>query len=236
MTKHHGRRAAHSAHIRGHDRRPDGVGPAVDALPFGEGDCLHLSPPAEVGIRIGSQCRHAIDHALAEPLSTSPLRHGDTDPFGRHVAAGSGSVVAGRNKESCLADETAAQNTLKQNWPKYLAADKSDCVTLENSGGPASYVELLSCLEVMRDARTIRNEDPLESDLGPPADPNSPACTAASVRVGGPATPNRSGEQPGAGGESSTARSQERKYVAQGALTRRVGDLRRVGRTAGVRL
>jgi hypothetical protein len=81
-------------------------------------------------------------------------------------AAGSGSVVAGRNKDSCLADETTAQNTLKQNWPKYLAVDKSDCVTLENNGGPASYVELLSCLEVMRDARTIQKEDPLGSDLG----------------------------------------------------------------------
>jgi hypothetical protein len=81
-------------------------------------------------------------------------------------AAGAGSVILGRNKESCLADETAAQDTLKQNWPKYLAADKSDCVTLENSGGPASYVELVSCLEVMRDARSIKNADPLESELG----------------------------------------------------------------------
>ena len=82
-------------------------------------------------------------------------------------AAGSGSVVAGRNKDSCLADENTARDTLKQNWPKYLAADKSDCVTLENSGGPASYVELLSCLEVMRDARIIQKEDPLGSELGP---------------------------------------------------------------------
>jgi hypothetical protein len=83
------------------------------------------------------------------------------------VAAGSGSVVAGRNKDACLADENTARDTLKQNWPKYLAADKSDCVTLENSGGPASYVELVSCLEVMRDARSIRNTDPLEGDLSP---------------------------------------------------------------------
>jgi hypothetical protein len=82
-------------------------------------------------------------------------------------AAGSGSVVAGRNKDSCLADETTAQDTLKQNWPRYLAADKSDCVTLENNGGPASYVELLSCLEIMRDARTIQKEDPLGSELEP---------------------------------------------------------------------
>jgi type IV secretory pathway VirB10-like protein len=34
-------------------------------------------------------------------------------------AAGSGSVVAGRNKDSCLADENTARDTLKQNWPKY---------------------------------------------------------------------------------------------------------------------
>jgi hypothetical protein len=83
------------------------------------------------------------------------------------VAAGAGSVILGRNKESCLADETTAQNTLKQNWPNYSATDKADCVILENSGGPASYVELLSCLEVMRDARGIQNKDPLGSELGP---------------------------------------------------------------------
>jgi hypothetical protein len=93
-------------------------------------------------------------------------------------AAASGSVVAGRNKEACLSDETAARDTLKQNWPKYPAADKADCVTLENNGGPASYVELLSCLEVMRDARTIQNTDPLEGDLNPtPASGSTPVRT-----------------------------------------------------------
>jgi hypothetical protein len=80
-------------------------------------------------------------------------------------AAGSGSVVAGRNKDSCLADETTALNTLKQNWSKYQASDKTECVALENNGGPASYVELLSCLEVRRDARTIQTADPLETEL-----------------------------------------------------------------------
>jgi hypothetical protein len=29
------------------------------------------------------------------------------------------------------------------------------------TGGPASYVELLSCLEIMRDAKEIREADPL---------------------------------------------------------------------------
>jgi hypothetical protein len=82
-------------------------------------------------------------------------------------AAGQGSVVLGRNKESCLADETAAQDALKQNWSKYSAGDKTQCVGMEKAGGPASYVELVSCLEIMRDARNIQNGDPLENDPSP---------------------------------------------------------------------
>jgi hypothetical protein len=79
-------------------------------------------------------------------------------------AAGRGAVVLGRNKEACLADETAAQDTLRQNWVKYAANDRTQCVGMTRTGGPASYVELLSCLEIMRDARQIQNADPLESD------------------------------------------------------------------------
>ena len=82
-------------------------------------------------------------------------------------AAGRGAVMLGRNKEACLADETAAQDTMKQNWSKYSADDKTMCVGMERAGGPASYVELVSCLEIMRDARDIRNADPLESDPSP---------------------------------------------------------------------
>jgi hypothetical protein len=79
-------------------------------------------------------------------------------------AAGRGSVVLGRDKKACLADETTAQDTLKQNWSKYSAADKTQCIGMERTGGPASYVELLSCLEIMRDARNIQKTDTLESD------------------------------------------------------------------------
>jgi hypothetical protein len=73
--------------------------------------------------------------------------------------------VLGRNKEACLADENAALDTLKQNWAKYAGNDKTLCLGMETTGGPASYVELLSCLEVNRDARNIQSADPLEGDL-----------------------------------------------------------------------
>jgi hypothetical protein len=80
-------------------------------------------------------------------------------------AAGRGGVVLGRNKEACLADETDAQNTLKLNWSKYPATDKTICSGMTTTGGPASYVELVSCLEVLRDAKSIKATDPLGGDI-----------------------------------------------------------------------
>jgi len=41
------------------------------------------------------------------------------------------------------------------------SADKTQCVGNVKTGGPASYVELLSCLEIMRDAKAIRQGDVL---------------------------------------------------------------------------
>ncbi|MBO0752644.1 MAG: hypothetical protein J2P53_11050 [Bradyrhizobiaceae bacterium] len=76
-------------------------------------------------------------------------------------AAARAGLAAGRDKESCLADEHAAESQLGENWSKYSDADKTQCIGNVKTGGPASYVELLSCLEVMRDAKESRERDPL---------------------------------------------------------------------------
>jgi hypothetical protein len=83
-------------------------------------------------------------------------------------AAARGAISAGRDKEACLVDERTAQDVLTQNWSKYDSADKTQCVGNVKTGGPASYVELLSCLEIMRDAKEIR-----QSDSPAPLDPPS---------------------------------------------------------------
>jgi hypothetical protein len=80
------------------------------------------------------------------------------------AAAWLGAAILGRDKKACLGDETTAQDSLKQNWSKYSAPDKTDCVGMVTTGGPPSYVELLPCVEILRDARNIRNADALESD------------------------------------------------------------------------
>jgi hypothetical protein len=97
-------------------------------------------------------------------------------------AAGRGAVMLGRNKEACLADENAALDTLKRNWSKYAATDKTLCLGMEATGGPASYVELLSCLEINRDARDIQNADPLEADLSRPASTTAGSASADNSR------------------------------------------------------
>ena len=79
-------------------------------------------------------------------------------------AAARGAIVAGRDREACMGDERAAQDILTKGWDKFAPADKTQCVGMTTNGGPPSYVELLSCLEIMRDARNIRNADPIESD------------------------------------------------------------------------
>jgi hypothetical protein len=71
-------------------------------------------------------------------------------------AAARGAITAGRDKDACLNDEQTAEN-----WSKYDPVDKAQCVGNVKTGGPASYVELLSCLEIMRDAKTIRAGEPL---------------------------------------------------------------------------
>ena len=65
-------------------------------------------------------------------------------------------LTAGRDEKACLDDEHTAQDAVSKSWSQYSADHKTQCVGMVNAGGPPSYVELQSCLEMMRDAATIR--------------------------------------------------------------------------------
>jgi S1/P1 Nuclease len=78
--------------------------------------------------------------------------------------------IAGRDKEACLEDERAAKSALAQSWSRYNADDKTQCVGVVKAGRAASYVELLSCLEVMLNSKEFHeNESTPRSDQ--PAQP-----------------------------------------------------------------
>ena len=74
-------------------------------------------------------------------------------------AAAAASVVAGRDVQACLGDENQAKEQMTKNWSQYRDADKQQCIELVGKGGPSSYVELLTCLEVLKDARAISSAD-----------------------------------------------------------------------------
>jgi hypothetical protein len=73
-------------------------------------------------------------------------------------AAGSVGVIAGRTTESCMRDENDARDQLRKQWSGYPASDKSRCIALTSDGGVPSYVELLTCLEMAKQARDLPDE------------------------------------------------------------------------------
>ena len=73
-------------------------------------------------------------------------------------AAVESSAIASRDENSCKQDEETARATLGKVWAQYTTAQRRDCVQLTSLGGPPSYVEVLTCLEMAKDASTMPEE------------------------------------------------------------------------------
>lgn len=67
-------------------------------------------------------------------------------------SAARGSAVVGTGRQACLNDERTAKDALAKEWSNFSPLAKAQCIGMNKTGGPPSYVELLVCLEMMRDA------------------------------------------------------------------------------------
>jgi hypothetical protein len=67
----------------------------------------------------------------------------------------------------CYRDEAAAFRQLQETWAQYAGADRKTCMTEATIGDFASYVELLTCLEMARDAKSA-DDDNHEPRATPP--------------------------------------------------------------------
>jgi hypothetical protein len=88
---------------------------------------------------------------IAILATLSPIHVSDTVPtfdIVRECRYEGGSAA---NVERCSQDETAALGQLKTEWVQFVGADKRSCMETTQIGGFASYVELLTCLEMARD-------------------------------------------------------------------------------------
>jgi hypothetical protein len=79
----------------------------------------------------------------------------DLNPTCRAAAQG---IIAGRSKESCLRSENDARDQLKGRWAEFPAADRTRCAQSTSVGGVPSYVEMLTCLEISKQARDLPDE------------------------------------------------------------------------------
>jgi hypothetical protein len=57
--------------------------------------------------------------------------------------------------DACRGSERNARAVLVEQWGNFLAADRASCYRLTTTGTPGTYTELLTCLEMKRDARAL---------------------------------------------------------------------------------
>ena len=94
-------------------------------------------------------------------LSLSPVLAADDVPVlnvkptcqGTEIAA----VTPGHTLDTCLQKEDSARDQLSKSWASFPARDRTECAATATIG-PASYVDLLTCLEMRQDARQPQTE------------------------------------------------------------------------------
>lgn len=95
--------------------------------------------------------------ALAAPLATGPAaaQGVPTLDVARSCKAATSQAGAGQDFESCQRSETNARDALAKQWDNFAAGDRTRCYNLTTTGTPGTYTELLTCLEMFRDARKM---------------------------------------------------------------------------------
>jgi hypothetical protein len=84
----------------------------------------------------------------------------------RTCRAAGGSDLAARDSAECQRDEQDARSKLEKDWSQYSAAQRSQCDGLVTTGGAPSYVELLTCLEMAKQAKGLPEDSKMGSSVG----------------------------------------------------------------------
>ncbi len=87
----------------------------------------------------------------------SPLVIGVADVPAYDVAPGCRAAVTVMpgSFEACMKDERNARAQLAASWDRFPRPQRDNCLRAENTGGSPSYVELLTCLQMAQDAKTL---------------------------------------------------------------------------------
>jgi hypothetical protein len=72
-------------------------------------------------------------------------------------------------KKNCLDSEQATRDQLVKEWSSFSPSDKVSCTNEARMGGDSSYTELITCLEMARDVRNLKNDADTSGQAGPPS-------------------------------------------------------------------
>jgi hypothetical protein len=71
----------------------------------------------------------------------------------------------GQTAEVCIRSENNTRQELVKVWTQFPAADRTSCINLTRMGSKGTYTDLITCLEIKRDARKLPKEPGLP--IGP---------------------------------------------------------------------
>lgn len=77
--------------------------------------------------------------------------------------AAAAAILPGRDSPACQRDEQDARSKLNNGWSQYSGEDRSRCAGFVQVGGAPSYVELLTCLEMAKQAKGLREKSKIET-------------------------------------------------------------------------
>ena|SRR5436305_1521808 len=83
------------------------------------------------------------------------LPHYDINANCRADASASAGIALPQSVASCKQDEQNARDQLIKEWAQFRPSDRANCTSLASEGDAHSYVELLTCLQMARDATTL---------------------------------------------------------------------------------
>jgi len=109
-----------------------------------------LNAIAIIVLQHAPRCRHCACRQSAEARRDGELQY-------RRPRTGVGRSRLG----ALLRGRTFGRGHPHKKLAKYNTAEKIQCIRKVRTGGSASYVELLSCLEIMRDVKEIREAEQL---------------------------------------------------------------------------
>jgi hypothetical protein len=99
---------------------------------------------------------------LVTPVAADNVPVLDIEPVCRGIAQQGGSSFhdpeVAKQKQNCLESEKQVREELAKQWSSFSATDKNACIKEATMGGDSSYTELLTCLEMARDARNLRTD------------------------------------------------------------------------------